>query len=234
MASASAAADVGADARSVKVENPLVDFEYGYPASAAAIPALRAILEKDIVRQKAQVMADARSDQLEAKKASFPFHAHSLSYDWKVVTDLPRWLSLSTLVATYTGGAHPNYVFDTLLWDKTAHVRRDPLDLFVSKAALSHAIRKDFCVALDKERAKKRGEPKKAGSTDEFDACIDPAAETVILGSRGRTGFDRVGILVPPYEAGPYAEGDYEVTLPVTPAVIAAVKPQYRAAFSAP
>jgi hypothetical protein len=37
--------------------------------------------------------------------------------------------------------------------------------------------------------------------------------------------------LVPPYEAGPYAEGAYEVTLPVSAAVVAAVKGEYRPSF---
>ena len=71
-----------------------------------------------------------------------------------------------------------------------------------------------------------------AGSTEIFDECIDPVKSTVILGSSNKQTFDRIGILVAPYEAGPYAEGDYEVTLPVTQAVLAAVKPEYRAAFS--
>jgi hypothetical protein len=85
---------------------------------------------------------------------------------------------------------------------------------------------------LDRERAKKRGEPVKPGSTDEFDKCIDPVENTVILGSSNRQAFDRIGVLVGPYAAGPYAEGDYEVTLPVTAAVLAAVKPEYRNAFA--
>jgi hypothetical protein len=118
------------------------------------------------------------------------------------------------------------------VWDRKADQRRDPLDLFTSKEALSRAIRQPFCAALNRERAKKRGEPVKPGSTDEFDQCIDPVASTVILGSTNRQAFDRIGVLVGPYEAGPYVEGDYEVTLPVTDAVLGAVKPEYRAAFA--
>jgi hypothetical protein len=55
----------------------------------------------------------------------------------------------------------------------------------------------------------------------------------MILGSGDRQHFTRIGILIGPYEAGPYAEGDYEITLPVTPEVLAAVKPEYRADFAA-
>jgi hypothetical protein len=218
--------------RSVKESNDLIDFEYSYPAAAGAIPALKTMLDAELDKQKAELIANAKAQKADDEKDGIPFNALGDWVEWKVVTDLPTWLSLSADVSTYEGGAHPNHGFDALLWDRQANRRRAPLDLFVSKAALSRAIRKDFCAALDKQRAQKRGEPVKPGSTDEFDQCIDPVDSTVILGSAGRQAFDRIGVLVAPYEAGPYAEGDYEVTLPVTPAVLAAVKPEYRASFA--
>jgi hypothetical protein len=218
--------------RKEKQSNDLYDFEYSYPAAAGAIPALKAFLDADLAKQKAELVADAREQQAMSKKDNFPYHALGRWIEWKVVTELPAWLSLSASVGTYEGGAHPNHGFDTILWDKQANRRRDPVDLFTSKAALSRAIGKDFCNALDKERAQKRGEPIKPGSTDEFDRCIDPVENTIIVGSSDRKAFDRVGVLVPPYNAGPYAEGDYEVTLPVTGAVLAAVTPEYRGSFA--
>lgn len=218
-------------ARSVSENNDLYEFEYAYPAAAGTIPTLRDLLDKDLIEKKQGLVDEASDDRKQAKANDYPFHAHSLSLDWKVVTDLPGWLSLSTIVGSYSGGAHPNYVYDTILWDKTAGQRRGVADLFTSKAALSQAIRQPFCAELNRQRAKKRGEPVPANSDSEFDACIDPVAETVILGSAGKQGFDRIGVLVAPYNAGPYAEGSYEVTVPVTPTVIAAVKPEYRAAF---
>jgi hypothetical protein len=57
--------------------------------------------------------------------------------------------------------------------------------------------------------------------------------DTVIfLGSAKGKAFDRIGVYYGPYVAGPYAEGDFEFTLPVSPAILAAVKPRYRAAFA--
>lgn len=222
-----------ASARKVAEANDLIDFAYAYPAAAAAIPALRDLLDKDLARQKADLIRDAREGQKDAKESGYPFHAYSHSTDWQVVSDLPGWLSLSTILGYYSGGAHPNYVYDTILWDKAANKRRAPIDLFVSKAALSRAIRADFCTALNQQRSQKRGEPVAAGSTEMFEDCIDPVASTVILGSAGKQGFDRIGVLVPPYEAGPYAEGSYEVTLPVTKSVLAVVRPEFRDAFRA-
>jgi hypothetical protein len=224
---AKAAASAGG-ARKIDDENDLIDFEYSYPAAAGAIPALRAWLDADLARRKADLVAQAKEGRADAKANDYPFHAYGYWAEWKVVADLPDWLSLSEDVSVYTGGAHPNHGFDALLWDKRAGVKRDPTDLFVSKPALSRAIRTDFCRQLDRERLKKRDGEK----LDMFSDCIDPLESTLILGSSNHRSFDRIGILVAPYAAGPYVEGDYEVTLPVAPAVLAAVKPEFRAAFS--
>lgn len=220
-----------APAREVKTANALYDFEYAYPAAVDGHPALRRRIEADLARRLARLKADARVGQAEARANKFEYHAYSWSQTWQVVTDLPGWLSLSTTYWSYSGGAHGNTWFGAMLYDKRAKTPRDPLTLFTSKAALSKAIRAPFCAALNRQRAEKRGAAIKPGSTDMFDDCIDPVGQTVLLGSQSRRAFDRIGILVAPYEAGPYAEGTYEVTVPVTAAVLAAVRPQWRASF---
>lgn len=224
---------VKAAAVKVSEDNDLYEFDYSYPAQAAAIPALKAQLDADMARKKAEVLKDATEGKKDATENDYPFHPYSNSTEWKVVTDLPGWLSLSTLLGFYTGGAHPNYLFDALLWDKAAGRKVQAIDLFTSKAALAQALTKPFCAALAKERLKKRGEEFQGDGLSDFEKCVDPMAQTIILGSAGKQGFDRIGFLIPPYEAGPYAEGSYEVTLPVTPAVLAVVKPEYRSAFAA-
>lgn len=221
-------------ARKVSEQTGLYEFDYSYPAAAAAIPPLRDWLEADLARTRASLASDARDAAKDAKAEGFPFNAYSASSEWQVVTDLPGWLSLSTLVGNYTGGAHPNYGFDTILWDKAANRKRTATDLFTSKAALKAAVLKAFCAELQKQRAKKRAGEEPGDPDDDFNKCIDPAEQTVILGSKSRKGFDRIGFLISPYAAGPYAEGSYEVTLPVTAAVVAAVKPEYKAAFVVP
>lgn len=230
-AAASAAAPA-AVARSVEESNALYEFEFSYPAAAAAIPALKAALDKALEDERSGLAANAKDMSAEAKKEGFPFNPLGSWTAWSVVASLPDWLSLSAEVSSYEGGAHPNHGYDALLWDRKAGKRRAALDLFTSKAALSGAIRQDFCRLLDRERAKKRGAPVKRGSDEPFSDCIDPVESTVILGSAGGKAFDRIGVLIGPYEAGPYVEGGYEVTLPVTAAVLAAVKPEYRGSFA--
>lgn len=219
-------------ARVVHEDNGVYSFDYSYPAAVAAVPALKARLDADLARRRTMVVSEATEAKADAAKGGYPYNPYGWSQKWSVVTAIPGWLSLSADYWSYTGGAHGMMWWGAMLWDRKANLPRNPLDLFVSKAALSKAIRAPFCAALDRQRAKKRGEPVNRSSGDQFDACIDPVAETVILGSAGRQKFDRIGILIAPYNAGPYAEGTYEVTLPVTPAVLAAVKPAFKGAFS--
>lgn len=229
IASASAAAK--GNARSVEDENDLYDFTYAYPA-AAALPGLKTWLDADLDKKKAELIKAAREAKAEAKTDGIDYRAYADGTEWQVVADLPGWLSLSANLYSDSGGAHPNHGYDALVWDKQAGKRLDPRDLFISRAALSKAIRARFCDLLDVERGKRRGEKVDRASGDMFDACIDPVADAaIILGSSNGKAFDRIGILVGPYAAGSYAEGDYDITLPVTDAVMAAVKPAYRPAF---
>jgi hypothetical protein len=207
-------------------------FSYRWPASVEAIPALRARLAKDqdaVRRTFAHEAADARREA--ASDPGRPFLPHELSVEWRVTATLPGWLSLSQHISVFEGGAHPNSGFDSLVWDRKAGVERPALDLFASPEALDAAIGAPFCEALDRERAARRGAPVDRASGDEFDACIRPSGQAVVLGSTDRKRFNRIGILVAPYAAGPYVEGAYEVTLPVTAVVLEAVKPEFRAAF---
>ncbi|MEW9856183.1 PdaC/SigV domain-containing protein [Novosphingobium sp. M1R2S20] len=226
------AGDRQGSGREVDVESELYDFEYSYPDAAGAIPGLKALLDKRLSQARRELERSAAADQREAGKDGYPYRKHSSGTKWEVVTSVPRWLSLSAEKYTYTGGAHGMAFFDSLLWDKTKQKAHEPLDLFTSKQALSAAIREPFCAALDKEREKRRGEPVEREGGDQFDECIDPVESTIILGSSDDLTLDRLGVLVGPYAAGPYAEGTYEITLPVTEAVIAAVKAEYRGDFT--
>lgn len=226
-----AAASTAAKPVEVTEANDLYEFRYAYPAQAAAIPALKKWLQADLASKRRAIMESARDTKAYLEEGDF-FSPHTHDTQWQVVANLPGWLSLSGSISEYTGGAHPNYWPDSILWDKQAQVRRKATDLFISPAALSAAIRRPFCQALNRERAERRGEPVIPQSGDGFTECVDPVESTVLLGSADKLHFTRIGIELAPYVAGPYSEGGYSITLPVTPAVLRAVKPQYRAAFA--
>lgn len=210
----------------------LIDYSVTYPAPAAAIPALKALLDKRAGDAEAKALADARADRHAAAKDNFPFHAHYYHADWAVAADTPRFLSLVGTIATYTGGAHGMTVFEPLLWDKQVGKAVAVGDLFTSGQALETALRSRFCAALDRERSRRRGEPVKHDD-DPFGACIDPAEETIVPTASEAGAIDGFTVYVAPYDAGPYAEGDYRIAVPVDAATLGAIRPGYRGAFAA-
>ena len=228
---AAASAEAGG-ARKVDEENELFSFVYSYPAAAGKIPQLKASLDARLEADRSKLDKDTRQFKQEAEADGFPYRAYAYQTDWAVVADLPGWLSLSAEKYSYTGGAHGMTVFDSLLWDRQAQVEREPLSLFRSGDALEAAIKPAFCDELDRQRARKRGVEFDRANPGMFDECIGLTSTTVLLGSANRKTFDRVGFLIPPYEAGPYAEGSYEVTLPVSEAILQAVKPEFRGSFT--
>lgn len=206
------------------------EFAYSWPAAVSAVPALvqRFTAERD------QLLAEQKAEWAEAV-AEFAGQDcvactnRSFEKTWEVVADLPRFLSLSASFYAYTGGAHGNGAYDALVWDREAETALDPKSLFRSEAALQEALGETWCKALKAERMKRMGAD---FSDDGFFACPPIADLTLLLGSSNKQSFNRIGLLAAPYVAGSYAEGTYEVTLPVTPEVLAAVKPEYKAAFA--
>ena len=229
-ATASASAAKGG-ARAVAVTNDQMEFSYAYPAAAGAEPELKKLLDTKLDAAKAEITASVKEAQDDAKANDYPYRPHSLNIDWRVVADLPGWLSLSEHVGSYSGGAHGNYGTSSMIWDRGAKIAREATDLFTSPAALQAAITAPYCKALDAERAKRNGQPVEPGGT--FSNCPKLEELTVLLGSTNGKAFNRIGLIADPYVAGSYAEGDYEVTLPVNAAVLRAVKPEFRSAFTA-
>ena len=231
-AKASASASTtGGGASKVEESSDLYEFDYSYPAEAGRIPALKAWLDAERAKARAQLIEDATSGRAEAKQSGFEYHAYAQGRAWEIVAETPRFLSLSAQIYDYTGGAHPNHGYDSLVFDKHAGARLAPLAVFASPAVFDAVIQRPFCAMLDKERSKRREQPVVSDGSL-FNDCIKPSEQTVILGSSTGQAFDKIGILIGPYAAGSYAEGDYEFTLPVTAAMLRAVKPEYRDAFS--
>jgi hypothetical protein len=206
------------------------EFSYEWPKQVTAIPALAA----DLAKERDQALKEQKAEWDEARREFADQDctgcmSRSFEKTWEVVADLPRFLSLSAGWAVYSGGAHGNYGLDARIWDREANRAFDPRELFTSPEALQSALGEAWCKALAAERRKRLGGD---FSDDGIFGCAPIAELTVLAGSSGGAAFDRIGLYAAPYVVGSYAEGAYEATLPVTPAVLAAVKPEYRAAFA--
>lgn len=206
------------------------EFAYGWPAEASAIPALAA----RFTAERANLLAEQKSEWDEAMREFAGQDCVScvnrgFEKTWEVVADLPRFVSFSAGFYVYSGGAHGNSGHDALLWDRDAKAALDPKALFRSEAALQDALGDPWCKALKAERMKRMGAD---FSEDSIFACPPIADLTLLPGSSNKETFNRIGLLAAPYVAGSYAEGTYEVTLPVTTKLLGAVKPEYKAAFA--
>ena len=230
-ASASVATSNGA--RSVAEETDDFLFEFSYPAEAGRIVELASLLDIQLEQRREELASEAVAARREASEDGFPYNKHSYTAEWKVVTELPGWLSLSADIATYSGGVHGDYTVESLVWDKEAEQAMDAKRLFTSPAALEAAVGDRFCEALSREREERRGEPVEEVADDAFTKCPEIDEVEILVGSSNRRTFNRLTVYAGPYVAGPYAEGAYEVDLDVDDAILAAVKPEYREAFSA-
>lgn len=236
-APAAASATASPDAQKVAfVDNSKQDtaerkFAYEWPAEVSAIPALTQRLTAD----RTSLLAEQKADWTSALKEFAGSDCvgcvnRDFEKAWQVVANLPRYLSLSASFYTYTGGAHGNSGTQGLIWDRESGTALEPEDLFISPKAMQDAMGTRWCKGLSgARRAKMGGE----GPVDEGTFPCPPIADLVVLlGSAGKTAFDRIGLIADPYVAGSYAEGQYEVTIPVTAEVLKAVKPEYRGAFA--
>jgi hypothetical protein len=219
-----------AAARKVEEKSDLLEFSYSWPAEAAAIPGLNKQIEEELGRDRVEATATAREDK--ASREGSDFFAHSLSKEWKVSGNTPRLLSLVAEMSSFTGGAHPNTYYESMMWDRKTAELAAPEDLFANAARSMAEISKRYCKALDDQRAEKRGE-RLPPSPDDFLTACPPLSEQplVLADSNGNGRFDTIQVWLAPSVAGPYAEGNYQIDLQIDAALLAALKPEYRASF---
>lgn len=227
-------------ARSVEEETDDFLFAYAYPAQAGNIAKLARLLDARADRLRAQLAEQSAQGRADARGNGFPFNKYSTTVKWDVVAETPDYLSLSAQLTSYTGGAHGDYGFDSLVWDKRRNRELQVGEFFTSLAALEEVVGADLCEMLNAERARRRGptaaeDQATAGIApdDPFNSCVPLSDTTLLLGSTNSAKFNRIGVQIGPYVAGPYAEGSWEFTLPVTAQVLASVTPEYREAFAA-
>lgn len=219
----------------VSYEEDKIEFRYSWPTQAAAIPELDGWLAGNAESLKKKTVDGGRNEQASAKKDDYVFNGYSYSEDWHIAADVPSLLIMQSDGYSYTGGAHGMPIVTALFWDKAKKQRLATGAIFEMPALIA-VIRDRFCKALDDERGKRRGAPVDANDPNElpdFVQCVDIAKQTILPVSLKGQALDTLRVVIMPYEAGPYAEGIYEIDLPADAAIRKAVKPAYAAVFSA-
>ena len=211
-------------------ETPDLDFSYSWSAEANAVPALARRFRADAATRKAEMLRSAAAEKAFRVKEKMDWNGLQFSRAWETSGQSARLLSLVSSTSAYTGGAHPNSNTKALLWDRRLAKEITIASLLRPGQSWDGAIRQPFCVLLNRERTKRRQESVKAG--DWPSQCPALKELTVALADENRNGrFDHVAITADAYVAGPYAEGPYEVSLPLTATMLSRLKLQYRPSF---
>lgn len=209
------------------------EFDYSYPPVVDQFPKLRAKIDAEKQTQLSELkdMAKGWVEDTPERAQEMPLQTTA---SWQTVTDLPGYLSLTYDNWSFTGGAHGNSYRSSMVWDKARQSEIAPIAMFKSAAAFDALVQTPYCDKLDIERSKKRDGEKvdRSQSDDWMQACPKPSELVVILGSSTGKQFNRFSVYAAPYAVGPYVEGDYEVDMPITAKLLAAVKPAYRSAFA--
>lgn len=212
-------------------ETALLHFRYGWPAAAEQIPGLSAALRRQMAAARRWAIDHAAEGRRDARRMGRDYVQQDYDQVWEAAGATAQLLSLVSGTFALTGGAHGDMSDSALLWDRAA-------DREVEAAALLGpglaGMTGRFCAELDRQRAENRGEPVRPDPEDPFARC-PPLTEQVIAPADddGNGRFELLRVMLPPYVAGPYVEGDYVVDIAFAPADLARVPDRYRPDFEA-
>ena len=227
-------ASEAAEARpfSYKSKTRYADVDFSWSTEAAAVPLLAKRFRAELAKERSQSIQCGRAETEVRRRAGSQGIACASSTKITTSGQTSRLLSLSRAYWAFTGGAHGNGGTNSLLWDRRQAREIGFGSLFSSPNGYVNVLRQPYCRALDRERKKRRGAGYQPGGVPEFDSCPKFSYLSLIpADSKNRGRFDRIHLIAAPYTAGSFAEGEYDIALPITPRLIAALKPEYRASF---
>lgn len=211
------------------IANDMLEFTYEWPAAVERVPTLSALLHQRLDEAYATATGYANEDKA-SRGSEAPFNAHQYGEGWEVAGETAQLMSLTSSVSTYTGGAHGNLHFNTILWDKAAAQAIDAKAMLGDEGLRGLSSR--YCAALDAEREVRRGEPVRRGPDELFGDCPDIAEQVIAPADEDDNGrFDTLRILLPPYAAGPYVEGDYVIDVRLRAEDVARIAARYQPSF---
>ncbi|WP_298743942.1 RsiV family protein [uncultured Brevundimonas sp.] len=206
---ADAAAPSGFDEKTPWAEVRLI-----LPGELKAHPDLHARLYAEEVRKLRQFAEGAQSDRTEAgADPNQPKFGNTVTF--AAAAETGKLFSLKR-TSFETGGPQANTLTSGVLWDKALKRQLGLADLFRKGADLA-ALDQALCSALNAaKRARVPDGPSITFDSKPF-SCPRAAATAFVL-TPGDAPGKAAGLtfLIGPYQAGPYAEGGYEIAVPAT------------------
>jgi hypothetical protein len=196
-----------------ETKTPYAEVSLTLPVAIKSQPDLHAALYARTVADLREFTEGAQADRTEAggDEGMGP-------YDKSIAitpgAETGKLFSLIRTDSEFTGGAHPNASFLSILWDKALKREITAADLFTKGADLS-ALDTALCAAINAEK-KKRDPAARTVSLTGGDWTCPRAATTPFVLAQGVSPGKAGGLvfLIAPYLVGPYAEGSYKVTVP--------------------
>lgn len=194
-------------------KTPFAAISLKLPEAIRAQPDLHAKVYADEVARLREFAEGAQADNTEA---GAPGVAYEQAVELTRVHETGKLLSLKRTASEYTGGAHGMTVSTGVLWDKALKRQVGWADLF-TKGADYAGLDRALCAAINAAKRERdpAAEPVALGGKDW--ACPRAVATPFVL-APSTVGGKAGGLvfLIGPYQVGPYAEGSYEVTVPLS------------------
>ncbi len=185
--------------------------ELALPARIERYPELHAKLYNDGRQQMLDFVKHAAGDRIRFAKKGVPERGpYQRTVVWTITAVTPHLISLRNAWFDDTGGAHPNHGSDVLLWDRVRNVMVLQSELFKPDA---DTRAQDFwlCEALTKAKLARVGpSAPKSWTCPKFSD-----AHAVLVPSTTPFRIGGMMFLFDPYVIGAYAEGDYELLMPL-------------------
>lgn len=227
---AAAPAFAGQDDSSDIESAPNSGFRYELPEAADAYPGL--VRQLGAERERERIGFEERLAEAREYAPDAPW-ANNLTYDqqWGIAGRSGQLMSLASEIYRYDGGAHGNTAYDARIWHLGADRSIAFPALFTDRYAAYSVIDADFCRLL---AAMQRDRDIDVSGDDLWGGCPLLHEQTIVpQGEPGRP-FTAIGVYVPPYVAGPYVAGSFEISVEVTPELVALVRPEFRDSFAVP
>lgn len=207
---------------------PTAEVSLTLPEAVGRIPALYARLYGED-RKALDAFADASVEEVESLRAAgLPAPAYAQTFEYSLAAETPRLIGLTRLAYENTGGAHPNSALTGLVWDKTANTVVETAALFAKGADMA-AADEALCDAIKAEKRSRIGDD---SFNSAFPACPALAtSQATLLPSVVKGKAAGLTVLFSPYDIGAYAEGAYEIDLPLA-AFQAVLAPDYAGEFA--
>lgn len=158
--------------------------------------------------------AEAQKNRQDSSASGFEEPAYVYQINWSIAAESERLLSVYAEDYVFTGGAHPNHSYDAFLWDKKTNDMIPQSKLFRADADFT-AIDAYLCQQIATERSRRLGEP--VLQNDGIFPCPTLTKSRLVLVASTQGGkAATLDALYGPYEVGAYAEGDFQIRLPLS------------------